>query len=84
MKIDSGIGKGEKGKDEKERKISLGRRVEDGLLLVVSAKIYDQNVKALIDSGVARGFATPTCVTMCGLRQDSEMYSLNWEMEKSS
>ena len=68
VKNDSGIVKGEKGKDRKERKISLGRKIEDGLLLLVSAKIYSQNVKALIDSGATRCFVTPTCVNMCGLK----------------
>ena len=43
---DSGIAKGKQGKDKKERKISLRRKLEDGLLLVVSAKIYGLNVKA--------------------------------------
>ena len=53
---------------EKERKISLGRRIEDGLLLVVSTKIYGHTVKALIDSGATRCFVTPACVTTCGLK----------------
>ena len=68
LKNDSGISKGEKGSLEKERKISLGRRIEDGLLLVVSTKIYGHTVKALIDSGATRCFVTPACVTTCGLK----------------
>ena len=57
VKNENGILKGEKRNDEKERKISLGRKIEDGLLLVVYAKIYGQNVKALIDNGATRCFA---------------------------
>ena len=68
MKDDSGIQQGEKEDVEKERKISLGRKIEDGLLLVVSTKIYGHTVKALIDSGATRCFVTPACVTTCGLK----------------
>ena len=53
---------------EKERKISVGQRIEDGLLLVVSTKIYGHIVKALIDSGATRCFVTPACVTTYGLK----------------
>ena len=67
-KNNSGIRKGEEENLEKERKISLGRRIEDGLLLVVSTKIYGHTVKALIDSGATRCFVTPTCVMTCGLK----------------
>ena len=35
---------------------------------MVSAKIYGRNVKALIDNGATRCFATPACVTVCGLK----------------
>ena len=50
-KNESGIAKmGEKENDKKERNISLGRRIEDGLLVVVYTKIYGHTVKALIDS----------------------------------
>ena len=65
---DSGISKGEKGSPEKEKIISLGRRIEDGLLLLVSTKIYGHTVKALIDSGATRCFVTPACVMTCGLK----------------
>ena len=68
QKNDSGIRKGEKGSLEKERKISLGRRIEDGLLLAASTKIYGHTVKALIDSGATRCFVTSTCVMTCGLK----------------
>ena len=68
LKNDRGISKGEKESLAKGRKISLGRRIEDGLLLVVSTKIYGHTVKALIDSGATRCFVTPACVTTCGLK----------------
>ena len=53
---------------EKKRKIILGRRIEDGLLLLVSTKIYGHTVKALIDSGATVCFVTLVCVTTCGLK----------------
>ena len=84
LKNDSGIRKGENESLEKERKISLGQRIEDGLLIVVSTKTYGHTVKALIDSGANRCFVTPACVMTCGLKANSVMYSLNWEMEKNS
>ena len=65
---DSGISKGEKGSLEKEKTISLGRRIEGGLLLVVFTKIYGHTVKALIDSGATRCFVTPAFVTTYGLK----------------
>ena len=39
------------------------RKVEDGLLMVVAARIYGKPVRALIDSGATRCFVTPACVT---------------------
>ena len=68
LKNDSGIKQDEKESMEKERKNSLGRRIEDGLLLVVSTKIYGHTIKAVIDSGATRCFVTPTCVTTCGFK----------------
>ena len=44
------------------------RKFEDGLLLVVPATIYGKSVKALINSGATRCFATPSCVTAVGLK----------------
>ena len=67
-KNDNGIVKVEQGKDEKERKINLGRKIEDGRLPGLSIKIYGQNLKALIDNSATRFFVTPTCVTVCGLK----------------
>ena len=45
------------------------RQVEDGLHLVVPAKIYGKSIRALTDSGVARCFITPSCVTTGGLKE---------------
>ena len=53
---------------EKERKEG-SRRVEDGLLLVVSARIYEKTVKAFIDSGATRCFVTPSFVAAVGLKE---------------
>ena len=44
------------------------RKLEDGLLLVVPAKIYGKPVKAPIDSAATRCFLTPSCVTTIGLK----------------
>ena len=46
----------------------MGRKVEDGLLLVVPARIYGKQVKVLIDSGATRCFVTPSCVDAVGLK----------------
>ena len=51
-----------------ERKGKNIRRVEDGLLLVVPAKIYRKSVRALIDSGATTCFVTPSCVAAVGLK----------------
>ena len=50
----------------KQNKFS--RTVEDGLLLVVPARINGHCVHALIDSGATRCFVTPTCITTVGLK----------------
>ena len=44
------------------------RMVEDGLLLVVTARINGHPIRALIDSGATRCFVTPSCVTAVGLK----------------
>ena len=44
------------------------RGIDDGLLLVVTARINGHAVRAMIDSGATRCFITPTCVTAVGLR----------------
>ena len=50
----------------KQNKFS--RTVEDGLLLVVPARINRHCVHALIDSGATRCFVTPTYITTVGLK----------------
>ena len=52
-------------KKNKNKKI---RKLEDGLLLVVSARIHGKTVRALADSGAIRCFATPACITTVGLK----------------
>ena len=44
------------------------RGVDDGLLLVVVARINGHLVRALINSGATRCFVTPACVTAVGLK----------------
>ena len=44
------------------------RTIDDGLLLVVPARINGYVVRALIDSGATRCFITPSCVTAVGLK----------------
>ena len=54
-------------KEGKEKKKVI-RTVEDGLLMVVSARIYGRKIRTLIDSGATRCFVSPACVTACGLK----------------
>ena len=44
------------------------RGIDDGLLLVVTARINGHPVRTLIDSGATRCFVTPACVTAVGLK----------------
>ena len=44
------------------------RGIDDGLLLVVPARINGHTVRALIDSGATRCFVTPSCVAAVGLK----------------
>ena len=46
---------------------SVKRKVEDGILVVVSARIYGKQFRALIDSGATRCFVSPNCVQIAGL-----------------
>ena len=55
-------------KEDKEKKKVI-RTVEDGLLMVVSARIYGKKIRTLIDSGATRCFVSPACVAMCGLKR---------------
>ena len=54
-------------KEDKEKKKVI-RTVEDGLLMVVSARIYGRKIRTLIDSGATRCFVSPACVAACGLK----------------
>ena len=54
-------------KEDKEKKKAI-RTVEDGLLMVVSARINGRKTRTLIDSGATRCFVSPPCVTACGLK----------------
>ena len=47
------------------------REEEDGILLVVPARIFGHEVRALIDSGATRNFISPAGVTKCGLTIES-------------
>ena len=47
------------------------RDEEDGILLVVPARIFGHQVRALIDSGTTRNFISPAGVTQCGLTIES-------------
>ena len=44
------------------------RGIDDGILLVVTARINGHSVRALIDSGATRCFMTPACVTAVQLK----------------
>ena len=56
----------ETGGDKNQNKAPRG--MEDGLLLVVTARINGHTVRALIDSGATRCFVTPACITAVGLK----------------
>ena len=43
------------------------RRPDDGILLVVTARVYGKECRALVDSGATRSFITPAAVLRCGL-----------------
>ena len=63
--IKEGVSSGQEKDQEKEHKEKkkVIRTVEDGLLMVVSARIYGRKIRTLIDSGATRCFVSPTCVT---------------------
>ena len=44
---------------------------EDGILLIVPARIFGHEVRALIDSGATRNFISPAGVMKCGLTIES-------------
>ena len=47
--------------------LNKSRTMDDGLLMVVPARINGHLVRALIDSGATRCFVTPACVATVGL-----------------
>ena len=47
------------------------RQKEDGVLMVVPARIFGQEIRALIDSGATRCFISPASVIKCGLNVES-------------
>ena len=73
--MDEKFGEKTEEKDKKGQKTAEGakqqnkapRGIDDGLLLVVAARINGHPVRALIDSGATRCFITPACVAAVGL-----------------
>ena len=49
----------------------IPRSEEDGILLIVPARIFGREIRALIDSGATRNFISPAGVTQCGLTVES-------------
>ena len=49
----------------------IPRTEEDGILLIVPARIFGHEVRALIDIGATRNFISPAGVMQCGLRVES-------------
>ena len=46
---------------------SVQRGKDDGVLLIVTARLFGHECRALIDSGATRSFVTPAAVLRCGL-----------------
>ena len=67
-KTDKNDKKGQTTADGTKRQNKTLRGIDDGLLLVVTARINGHAVRALIDSGATRCFVTPACVTAVGLK----------------
>ena len=57
---------------EGAEKLENQRKIEDGILLVVSARIFGHKVRALIDSGATRCFISSGLVLPLGLKSTSE------------
>ena len=49
----------------------IPRSKEDGILLIVPARIFGREIRALIDSSATRNFISPAGVTQCGLTVES-------------
>ena len=54
-----------------ENQSPIPRAEEDGILLIVPARIFGHEIRALIDSGAMRNFISPAGVMQCGLRVES-------------
>ena len=54
-----------------ENQCTNPRSEEDGILLVVPARIFGHEIRALIYSGAMRNFISPAGVTQCGLTIES-------------
>ena len=54
------------GKNRKKK--TKSKNIEDGLLLVVAARIYGKPMRALIDSDATKCFVTPAYVAIVGLK----------------
>ena len=54
-----------------ENQPPIPRSEEDGILLIVPARIFGREIRALIDSGATRNFISPAGVTQCGLTVES-------------
>ena len=73
--MDEKFGEKTEEKDKKGQKTAEGakqqnkapRGIDDGLLLVVAARINGHPVRALISSGATRCFVTPACIATVGL-----------------
>ena len=70
---------------EGKEKKKVIRTVEDGLLMVVSARIYGRTIRTLIDSGATRCFVSPSlCKINMGDKILSRGYPINCRFEKLS
>ena len=54
-----------------ENQSPIPRAEEDGILLVVPARIFGHEIRAFIDSGTTRNFISPAGVIQCGLTVES-------------
>ena len=66
-KTEENYKKGQKTAEGAKQQNKAPRGIDDGLLLVVAARINGHSVRALIDSRATRCFVTPACVAAVGL-----------------